>query len=100
LISRRRPDVDFPRAAFFVAEVYAPVQAARQSRSARDHFVSEMHLYRGEQRGDSAAQLEESTEIGIRADDMDVEIAPRHQLQRVAADDVDFSERVEEGAQS
>src|SRR6185436_15689494 len=82
------PDIDLPRAGALVAEINTPVNPARQTRRGGGELVAEMHPRRMQQRFDAPAEREELHDVDGLADDVNVEIAPGHEIERVAADDV------------
>src|SRR5436309_12188481 len=82
----RRPDVDFPRTCPLVPQIHSPIQSARKSHRSDAPLVAKMHAVRLEESRDRAAELEEPGNVERIANHVNVEIAPRHQSKRVAAD--------------
>jgi hypothetical protein len=94
------PDVDLPRVAPLVAEIDAPVKAVREIRRPADRFVAKVHAMRMQLRRKATAEAEERVEVEHLSHEVDVEIAPRHQIQRVTADDVNVAVLGEQGSQT
>jgi len=64
------------------------IDAAGQARRRRNRFVAIVHARRLEETRDSRAQLKKGAPVDPRLHDMDVQITPCHQAQRVASNNV------------
>jgi len=94
------PHVDLPTAGALVAQVDAPVQTRWQTWRSLARLIPEVHPMRCQERSDLGTEVEECAHIDRLANDVDIEIAPRHQSECVAADDVDVAVTLERASES